>query len=114
MRFADETKLEVWLSLREDGALGDGSAANSYDASSPTLFRDRMKSFYNYTKVIHLGPGIFQTPAYDRDKYFNDLDHIWIPNSGWRIEGAGMFLTTIKVVGADQQLTSTLVIGSEA
>ena len=86
------TPAEVWLALRQDGAVGDGSAANPFDASSPTLFDTLMRSFQTSTRVIHLGPGIFQTRGYNE----------WYPSSplGWsalisqRIIGAGMFQTT--------------------
>jgi len=102
MSFPDETKREVWLALRQDGAYGDGSAANPYDASSPTLFKDRMRSFQKNTRIIHIGPGIFQVPAFDPATAETNPTAVWQIQSGWRIIGAGMFITTLKVVGASR------------
>jgi hypothetical protein len=101
-----ETKCEVWLALRADGALGQGTAANPYDASSPTLFGDRMFSFQEKT-TIHLGPGIFQVPA------ITSVNGAWKPKSGQRIIGAGTFLTTLKVVGASGSAALHFAIDSE-
>jgi hypothetical protein len=112
MPFADETKREVWLALRADGECGAGSAGSPYDASSPALFRDRMKSFQAKT-IIHIGPGIFQVPAFDSDKAVNSPALVWQPKSGQRIVGAGMYVTTLKVVGATHQQHLSRAIGND-
>jgi hypothetical protein len=112
MPFADETKKEVWLALRADGEYGDGSAGSPYDASSPALFRDRMKSFQAKT-IIHIGPGIFQVPAFDPGKAANSPTQVWQPKSGQRIVGAGMYVTTLKVVGATSQEGLSRAIGND-
>src|SRR5436309_2552374 len=117
MGFPDETKREVYLALRQDGALGDGSPQNPYDASSPTLFAARMNSFQPGTK-IHLGPGIFQSPAFDfvKSGVYPPLDPpvVWQAKSGWSIEGAGMFATTIKVVGATVRESESSAVGNNS
>ncbi len=97
MSFGYEKLSEVWLSLRQDGAIGSGSAADPYDASSPTLFDDRMNSFGAAganTRVVHIGPGIFQTRG------FGGVSGGWSPRSNWKIVGAGMWQTTLKLVDA--------------
>src|ERR1051326_7105136 len=86
MPFPIETRKEVWLALRADGALGSGSAQDPYDSSSPGLFDDRMNSFQANT-TIHLGPGVFQTRG----------STVWNPKSGWRFIGAGIDATIIKL-----------------
>ena len=106
MAFPPETKKEVWLALRTDGALGSGSATDPYDASSPTLFDDRMDSFQTFT-TIHLGPGIFQTRGYNG---FTG----WQAKSGQRIIGAGMNVTTLKLVEASLANILTVAIGVHA
>ena len=106
MAFPPESKKEVWLALRADGALGSGSATDPYDASSPTLFDDRMDSFQTFT-TIHLGPGIFQTRGYNG---FTG----WQAKSGQRITGAGMNVTTLKVVEASLANILTVAIGVHA
>ncbi len=114
MSLADETKTEVWLALRADGAANipstptSGTAADPYDASSPTLFADRMNSFQKNTKIIHLGPGVFQTFGYVSTGL--PVPNSWQPVSGQKIIGAGMFATTLKVVGATNQSHLTCAI----
>src|SRR5712664_3981257 len=104
MPLPPESKLEVWLALRADGAANipstptSGTAADPYDASSPTLFSDRMNSFQPNT-IIHLCPGVFQTFGYVSVTCPGPAN-TWQPKSGQKIIGAGMFATTLKVVGA--------------
>src|SRR5713101_5167588 len=106
MSLPAETKTEVWLALRADGAANipstptSGTAADPYDASSPTLFSDRMNSFQPNT-IIHLGPGVFQTFG-----FVYGGANTWQPKSGQKIIGAGMYATTLKVVGANSQTNS--------
>src|ERR1043166_7138123 len=107
MSFPDETKKEVWLALRRDGERGTGKATNPYDASGPTLFSNLMNSFQENT-TIHLGPGIFQTFGYNYED-----DRRWSPKSGQRIVGAGMYITTLKVVGAQYVNHVTVGVANE-
>jgi hypothetical protein len=104
MAFPTETKKEVWLALRADGALGSGSAADPYDASSPTLLDDRMNSFPGNT-TIHLGPGIFQTRGWSPNIGG------WLPLPGQKIMGAGIDATILKLVGVTDIAATTSAIG---
>src|SRR5712692_4700295 len=102
---------EVWLAMRADGQRGSGTVTDPYDASSPTLFSTLMNSFPPRT-VIHLGPGVFQTfgfaPAFPPPA--PQPPSPWQPKSGQKIIGAGMYATTLKVVGANSQTFLTLAI----
>jgi hypothetical protein len=101
------TQNEVWLAIRTDGAVGSGSVTDPYDASSPTLFSAVMNGLGANT-TIHLGPGIFQTFG-----YVPGGQNTWLIQSGQKIIGAGMFATTIKVVGATNQNLLTRAISFE-
>src|ERR1051325_7715532 len=101
MSFSPETKHEVWVAMREDGVDGDGSVGNPYDGSSPTIFDARMRSFQEagdserFPLLIHLGPGVFQRNG----AIVNDAVHsAWVPRSGWRLIGVGMYQTVIKLI----------------
>lgn len=98
--------LEVWISVRQDGRPGSGTAEDPFDGSSADLFDGVMTSFFNnsVTNILfHLGPGIFQT---------NPLTRTWYPLSGWTFEGTGMYSTTIQTIVASTLTYGATVIAS--
>lgn len=89
---------EYWLAMRADGFRGEGKASDPWDASSPSLFNSVMVNIATINPqgqvCIHIGPGIFQVPAFRGDI------GAWRPGKDWRIVGAGRRATILKVVGA--------------
>jgi hypothetical protein len=64
-----------------------------------------MSSFqYTPNLGIHLGPGTFQTAAYGTN---GDI-HPWLVQSGWVIQGSGMYQTIIQMVGSIAGVTHEL------
>jgi hypothetical protein len=86
--FSDPTSAEYWIAVRTDGQPGSGTEADPFDGSTQARFDALMASMPANT-TIHLGPGTFQTAA----------THSWFVRSGWDVEGAGMYLTTVQLVG---------------
>ncbi|MEY2547354.1 MAG: hypothetical protein QOG48_2471, partial [Verrucomicrobiota bacterium] len=80
--------LEVWLSIRNDGLPGSGTQTDPYDASTDSKF-DTIVAPLPENTYIHLGPGIFWT----------NITKTWALRSGWVLEGAGIDITTLQLVG---------------
>jgi hypothetical protein len=81
---------DIWLSLRNDGLPGTGTATDPFDASG-TRFDAKMREVADAvgTNVhIHLMPGIYTTLGY----------RAWQLRSGAKLEGAGMDVTVLKMV----------------
>lgn len=81
---------EVWISIRTDTQAGSGTLADPWNGSG-TRFDERLHelSANNRTNVyLHLLPGVFETQG----------TLAWNPRSGWKIQGASMLLTTVKLV----------------
>jgi len=83
---------EVWIAVRTDGQAGSGTESDPYDGSTMDKFDSLMVSFGPYT-TIHLGPGTFRSSA-------SDQNHKWQVKSGWVVEGAGMYSTTVQMGGS--------------
>ncbi len=85
---------EIWIAVRTDNVDGTGTQIDPYDGSTMDKFdvimADRSKT-PPYT-TIHLGPGTFRTAASDHNK--------WQVKSGWVVEGAGMYSTTVQMGGS--------------
>jgi hypothetical protein len=94
---------EIWIAVRTDGQPGTGLASDPFDGSTEEKF-DGLLIGLNRAGVtnitIHLGPGTFQTlgatewrnPADWRDGCTG-----WCLSEGWKLLGAGMGNTTIKL-----------------
>src|SRR5690348_2212222 len=78
---------EFWIAMRTDGYTGSGAPSDPYDGSSPACFDNLMLSFPDNV-TIHLGPGVFQTGG----------TSVWNPKNGWKLVGAGIDVTIIKLV----------------
>ena len=84
---------EVWISIRTDNQAGSGTLADPFNGSN-TRFDERLHalSANNTTNIhLHLLPGVFETQG----------TLMWSPRSGWKIQGAGMLLTTVKLVNVN-------------
>jgi hypothetical protein len=84
----------VWLAVRTDGVGGSGTANDPYDASTAAKF-DGWMSVFPAGTLVNLGPGVFQTNG-----YADGVSGGWQAKAGMRIVGAGIDVTTLKLVGA--------------
>ncbi|HUP81850.1 MAG TPA: hypothetical protein VM260_25085 [Pirellula sp.] len=112
-----EQRREIWICIRTDGAIGEGSRVNPYNGATQPLF-DALMRFVNETSkvqanmTVRLGPGVFQTRGGDGGGFVG----AWRPQSGQRIIGSGMHATILQLVdaGAIFQDVGQNVIGSNS
>jgi hypothetical protein len=83
--------MECWVAIRTDGVHGSGTQADPYDGSTATKFDGLMQSFPAYARV-HLGAGTFLTNG------VQDGARGFLMKKGQQIIGAGMDITTIKLM----------------
>ena len=92
---------EVWIAARTDGKPGTGTSTDPLDGSSVPKFDGIMNGFYKANRkhlTIHLGVGTFETVgSYVYLAY--DPSPGWVADDGWKIIGAGMGNTVVKLVG---------------
>ena len=91
--------------MREDNAPGSGTAADPFNASGGGLdTRLRELSILSRTVNLHirLMPGIYPTQG----------NLMWRPRSGWKIHGAGIDVTTLKLMNISNNLSA--VVGTYA
>lgn len=84
---------EVWLAPRTDGLSGEGTLTSPFNASGEN-FDARMREWSVSQRItnltIHLLPGTYDTRG----------AAVWYPLTAWRIRGAGMDATTLRLVNA--------------
>jgi hypothetical protein len=82
---------DIWIGLRSDGALGEGTLANPFNGAGEG-FDAKMRELCVTNQAtnlsVHLLPGTFETRG----------SAAWYPRSGWKIRGAGMDVTTLQLV----------------
>jgi len=87
----------IWFSIRADGQPGDGTVLNPFNGSG-NRFDVKMheRSVLNPVTniVIHLLPGVYETQG----------TLVWNPRSGWRILGAGIDKTFVKLVNVSNNV----------
>lgn len=91
---------EVWLAVRTDGVPGAGTIENPYNCSGAVTDTDpkfdqvmrQLAATYSGSVpvTIRLQPGTFYTRG-------NSATNGWAPKSKWRIVGAGMGVTTLRL-----------------
>jgi hypothetical protein len=82
---------DIWIGLRTDGQPGEGTLASPFNGSEDAFdakLRELCLTNAVTHLVIHLLPGTYHTRGYP----------VWFPRSGWKIQGAGMHQTTIKLI----------------
>lgn len=92
----------IWFAIRSDGQRGSGTAGDPYNGSELVEANGllRFDNILNSDEVpanatIRLGPGVFKTGGGDgANRLFPPP---WLPKSGQRIIGSGMFATTLKL-----------------
>src|SRR2546429_3572949 len=93
-------KREIWVCKRTDGGIqtifGAGTQDDPYDGSTYSKFDAVMGNIPEFA-LIRLGPGDFETRG------GSGTGHQaagYEAKTGWRIVGAGMFQTTLRLVNA--------------
>lgn len=81
----------IYIAIRPDGAVGNGSQIDPYDGSTTARFDGIMGSLPSNSVVI-LGPGTFPTKG-----TYNNGSGGWICPNGLSISGAGKKVTTIQL-----------------
>lgn len=103
---------EVWIAWRTDGNKGTGTEDDPYNGSTQALFDTLMRSLDaqglgNIT--IHIGPGVFETHGTGG----LEVGVGWRMRQGWKIQGSGIDVTVIKLVGVDDESRLILAIGNK-
>jgi hypothetical protein len=99
------TSGEIWIGKRADTLPGSGTITDPCNANTASQFDALMRSFAA-NSIIHIGPGIFETSGYHP---FNDPVNPgnptigWGPRKGWKLNGAGIDQTVLKLVGVKDQ-----------
>jgi hypothetical protein len=91
----------VWIAVRTDGMAGSGTASDPFDGSTAAKFDGLMKAAPP-RMTIHLAAGLFPTTgaaAY----------HL---KTGWKICGAGMGQTTLRLTGFDHHSGKSEVLST--
>lgn len=91
-------RIEVWIAKRTDGKAGQGVEIDPYDGSTQEKLDTLFRSFPAYT-TINLGPGVFLTNGGNEQNQIKAFE--WAPKTGWRIRGAGIGATTLKLVNVE-------------
>src|SRR5258708_5686842 len=93
----DLSRGEVWIAARTDSVAGSGTQNDPYDGSTQAKFDALLNSTLNYhpNTRIHLGPGTFQTNGFQISPTIGGV----LLETGWKIIGSGMEVTTLKLVG---------------
>ncbi len=84
----------VWIAVRTDGQPGTGTITDPYDGSTQQKF-DALLTAIPPNTVINLEAGTFRTHTFATDAGWQ----IGNVKSGWTIQGAGMYHTTIQAAG---------------
>ncbi len=87
---------EVWIARRSDGARGSGSARDPFSGNTAAVL-DPILAGLPAGSRVHFGPGVFETAGYADGESTG-----WQPKMGMSIEGSGIGVTTLRLVGAAQ------------
>ncbi len=92
----DPYPFQVWIAKRTDGVKGSGTASGPYDGSTATKLDALLNSIPANTH-IHIGADTFETNGYADGETTG-----WQPKAAMKIEGSGIGVTTLKLVGTTQ------------
>lgn len=96
---------EICFSMREDNAPGSGTASDPFNASAGGL-DTRLRELFSVSKAVNLHirllPGIYPTQG----------NLMWRPRSGWKIHGAGIDVTTLRLMNISNNVSA--VVGTYA
>ncbi len=115
--FSQNTEIVVSPLPAPIGAVQDGTERRPYYVGGPKNFDRFMRSFRDVNNVtFRLKEGVFETSGdYEVVSGQTPSPHLWQPANGWRILGAGMGKTILRLVDIPE-LTPTKyqVIGNSA
>jgi len=89
---------EVFIAVRTDGKPGTGTEEDPYDGSTQVRF-DALMARFKPNTTIHLGLGTFLTNVIPKTGPAAGYGTAFFVQSGWRIIGAGIDRTTVKMTG---------------
>ena len=92
---------ELWIAVRKDGKAGTGTPDDPLDGGSQPKFDAILHAFWKAgTKniTLHLGPGTFETVGSNVCMACDPAPG-WRTDDGWKILGAGMGNTRIRLAG---------------
>src|SRR5437773_9188389 len=104
---------EFWIAVRTDSQAGRGTFSDPYNGNAYPQFDALMRSF-GTNVTLHLFPGTYETLGWSNGDTRPNIG--WRPKTGWRILGAGIDNTTIKLVeepSPNQNRWDNAVIGSK-
>jgi hypothetical protein len=108
-----EPRREIWICLRTDGGsqliFGSGTEDDPYDGSSYSKFDEVMSTRIPKNATIRIGPGTFETRGGGGNGHTATG---WVPKPAWRIIGSGMFVTTLKLVNANDRNNGVTIISA--
>lgn len=94
----DPAPFDVWIAVRTDGMKGSGTASDPYHGGGGKL--DAILDGLPANTHIHLGPDTFDTSG-----YADGVSGGWQPKAGMKIEGSGIGVTTLRLVGTSQNVS---------
>lgn len=95
----DNSPVEVWIAQRSDGLAGSGTPNDPYHAGTAAHFDALMSGLGDYTRV-NLGPDVYETTGYS-----DQATPGWQARLGMKIVGAGIDVTTLKLVKPGAAIT---------
>jgi hypothetical protein len=94
----------VYIAIRTDGVAGSGTKSDPFDGSSASKVFGILKALPSNTH-LNFGRGTYQIDVTDASKGFI--------KSGWKVRGAGEYLTTIQLSGSVAQIAFLTVLSSQ-
>ena len=80
--------------------LGVGTASDPFDGSTATKLDFVLNNHGPANSHVHLGSGTFETNG-----YADGVSGGWQPKAGMKIEGSGIGVTTLRLVGTSQNVS---------
>ena len=107
--------IEIWLSPRPPSSLDNGTLSSPYGVGSPGGFDRLMFEFRQVGSVtFRLDPGVYLTSGnFEASSRLVAAPDAWEPESGWRMIGAGIGQTILKLDSPLEDLpTKYTVVGN--
>jgi hypothetical protein len=95
---------DIWFSLRTDGQPGSGTMSDPFNGTGNRMDTKLREFLLNGETNLHLHflPGIYETEGM----------RVWVALGGWKIRGAGIDVTTFKLVNASNDVGAVIAIES--
>jgi len=102
---AQAPPVDIYLAVRTDGAVGSGTAADPFDASTPERYDGLLGTYFRNT-IFHYAPGTYRTNGWlfrQRQSAGPNCKHY----------GAGIDQTIIQLVGANNSIYDGVIFGED-